>query len=149
MNMKKTAVKAVCGLALLAGASHADQIVIAGEVAPIATLVPVGGNTSINFNTLFVDVAVATMDKDDAVGVAKFFVSTNMPKWNIYVSFANGGRLLNSTGKALLSPHQGRSPRPSTTPPCCSIQRSRARTTMAWSSGTPLLHPSPMMKASF
>lgn len=75
----------------------AEQIEIAGQIPPIAALVPIGGNTNLNWNNLFVAAPTTTT----ATPVAKFFINTNTPKWNVYMAFANGGRLLNNVGKGV------------------------------------------------
>jgi hypothetical protein len=75
----------------------AEQIQIAGQIPPMAALVPIGGNTNLNWNNLFT--AAPAVDGNNSTPVAKFFLNTNMPKWNVYLTFANGGRLLNAEGK--------------------------------------------------
>lgn len=80
---------------LLSSASFADQVTIGAEIAPIANLVVLGGNTNMDMDDL---VTVTGADADNCVGAVKFFVNTNMPKWNIYLAFANGGILRNQNG---------------------------------------------------
>jgi hypothetical protein len=95
MNNLKTLITGTALCAALFTPVVAEEIEIGGQIPPMAALVPIGGNTNLNWNNLFVNgPTVAT-----ATPVAKFFVNTNMPKWNIYLSFANGGRLLNGEGK--------------------------------------------------
>lgn len=100
MNKLKALVASTVFCAALTTQVAAEQIEIAGQIAPIAALVPIGGNTNLNWNKLIVDGADATtIALADATPVAKFFINTNMPKWNVYMAFANGGRLLNNVGK--------------------------------------------------
>lgn len=95
MKNLKTLIAGTALCAALLTPVVAEQIEIAGQIPPIAALVPIGGNTNLNWNNLFVAApTVAT-----ATPVAKFFLNTNMPKWNVYITMANGGRLLNGEGK--------------------------------------------------
>lgn len=103
MNKLKTLVAGSALCAVLSTQVAAEQIEIAGQIPPIAALVPIGGNTNLNWNNLFVDGADAATPPTVAncTPVAKFFINTNMPKWNVYMAFANGGRLLNNVGKGV------------------------------------------------
>lgn len=95
MNKLRTLIAGTALCASLFSLVVAEQIEIAGQIPPIAALVPIGGNTNLNWNNLFVNAP----DVTTSTPVAKFFLNTNMPKWNVYLAFANGGRLLNGEGK--------------------------------------------------
>lgn len=43
-------------------------------------------------------IAADGSDAANAISAVKFFVNTNMPKWNIYIAFANAGELSNQNG---------------------------------------------------
>jgi|GEM_PF-4873358 len=97
MNLVKKLAIGTLAVAALVSTPMAEQIAIAGQVAPLASLVPIGGNTNLQWSNIIKLAAAVT----DASPVAKFFVTTNMPKWNVYITFANGGRLLNASGKGM------------------------------------------------
>ena len=79
---------AVCSLFF--SSAYGEQIIFGAEVAPQASLVVLGGNTNMDMTLL---TAAGANVPTGGVSATKFFVNTNMPKWNVYVAFANGGAL--------------------------------------------------------
>ncbi|NLB62736.1 MAG: hypothetical protein GX801_01340 [Fibrobacter sp.] len=80
----------------------AEEVTIGVEVPPIANLVVLGGNTNMDMERLIDPAACVSSADDNCEAAAKFFVNTNMPKWNVYMAFANAGELKNANGKIQL-----------------------------------------------
>jgi hypothetical protein len=95
MNLFKKLTTAAAVSMLLASPAMAEQITIGAEVPPVASLIVLGGNTNLDMDAL---VTLAGAAPATSVPAAKFFVNTNMPKWNVFLAWANGGVLQNSNG---------------------------------------------------
>ena len=94
----KLASKIAASVALLGAltVSRAESVTFGVDIAPIASLVVHDG--ILKSPTAMVHAAVdATPANSEQVG--GFTVITNMPRWNVYFGFANGGALMNQTGR--------------------------------------------------
>jgi hypothetical protein len=93
--------KIAAGAALLGAitAAQAESITFGVEIPPIATLIVRDGilKGAASMAKANVD-GVAAAAANDWEVVGGFSVLCNMPKWNIYFGFANGGLLKNQSG---------------------------------------------------
>lgn len=101
MTLKNKILTVMAASLLFVAPTFAEEVTIGVEVAPIASLVVLGGNTHMDIDKLTTASACAANDAS-CEGAAKFFVNTNMPKWNVYLAFANGGVLKNNNGSIAL-----------------------------------------------
>lgn len=97
----KLASKIAASLALLGAfaTAQAESITFGVNIPPIASLIVRDGVLKTSSALYF---AGGTIDPTaHGAVVGGFTVVTNMPKWNIYFSFANQGALVNQTGTQL------------------------------------------------
>lgn len=102
----KTFKKIVAGAALLGAftSAQAESMTFGVEIPPIASLVVRDGMildvASMTYSTAVNELADPLLATGSSV-VGGFTVITNMPKWNIYFGFANGGALKNQSGQII------------------------------------------------
>jgi hypothetical protein len=94
----KLASKIAASIALLGAltVSRAESITFGVNIPPVASLIVRDGILKDPASMYTAGGAITPIA--GAVTVGGFTVITNMPKWNIYFSFANGGTLKNQTG---------------------------------------------------
>lgn len=97
----KTLKHLAAGAALLGAVTtaQAESITFGVEIPPIATLIVRDG--ILKDAVSMVKAAVDNTAAANSEVVGGFTVITNMPKWNIYFGFANGGALKNQTGRQI------------------------------------------------
>jgi len=95
----KSILKLFVAFTLFSTPLMAEQVTVGTSVDPIASLVVLGGNTNLNAP----DLVACDGSFANSISAAKFFINTNMPKWNVYIAFANGGILRNANGSVTLT----------------------------------------------